>query len=151
VSTYSGSNDTGAIDRRIGQKVRTRRMEVGFSQEALAESLGVTFQQVQKYEKGVNRISASRLFEMAAALGVPVSYFFDGLSLGRRGGVSEDTADFVAATLATPEGLQLVGLFHSIQSAKVRRRVVELVRALAEDSAEDDAFASRPRNGTEKG
>ncbi|MES1199182.1 MAG: helix-turn-helix transcriptional regulator [Pseudomonadota bacterium] len=126
-----------AIDRRLGQRVRTRRLEIGMSQERLAELLGVTFQQVQKYEKGVNRIAASRLFDISAALDMTIARFFEGLNptKGARG-VAEEGNDFIHDALATPEGAQLMSLFASIKSVKVRRRVVELVRALAEEEAE---------------
>jgi transcriptional regulator with XRE-family HTH domain len=123
-----------AVDRRIGQRVRARRLEISMSQERLAELLGVTFQQVQKYEKGVNRIAASRLFDISAALEMPVSRFFEGLTAGRAG-VGEEVKDFAGDVLATPEGVQLMTLFASIGNLKVRRRVVELVRALADDAA----------------
>jgi transcriptional regulator with XRE-family HTH domain len=123
-----------AVDRRLGQRVRTRRLEIGMSQEKLAETLGVTFQQVQKYEKGVNRIAASRLFDIAGALEMPVSRFFEGLTSARVGGVAEEGESFIHDALATPEGAQLMSLFASIQSQKVRRRIVELVRALAEEA-----------------
>ncbi|MBL8536580.1 MAG: helix-turn-helix transcriptional regulator [Hyphomonadaceae bacterium] len=106
------------------------------SQERLAEILGVTFQQVQKYEKGVNRIAASRLHDIAAALDLPASRFFEGLVSGRAVGVAEDRQDFVDDVLATPEGTQLMALFASIKSVKVRRRVVELVKALADEGVE---------------
>jgi transcriptional regulator with XRE-family HTH domain len=123
-----------AVDRKIGQRVRTRRLEIGMSQERLAELLGVTFQQVQKYEKGVNRIAASRLFDISAALDMPVARFFEGLAGLGRGGVAERGREYLDDALATPEGAQLMALFASIKSAKVRRRVVELVRALAEEA-----------------
>jgi len=123
-----------AIDRKIGQRVRTRRLEIGMSQEKLADLLGVTFQQVQKYEKGVNRIAASRLYDIAAALEMPAARFFENLS--GRVGVAEGRQDFVDDVMATPEGAQLMSLFSSIKSLKVRRRVVELVKALAEEAAE---------------
>lgn len=123
-----------AIDRKLGQRVRARRLEVGMSQERLAELLGVTFQQVQKYEKGVNRIAASRLYDISSALDMPVSRFFEGLSSRSAAGVSEATKDYVDDALATPEGTQLMALFASIKSVKVRRRVVELVKALVEES-----------------
>ncbi len=123
-----------AIDRKIGQRVRTRRLEIGMSQERLAELLGVTFQQVQKYEKGVNRIAASRLYDIATALDMPAARFFENLS--NRPGVSESKQEFVDDVLATPEGAQLVSLFAAIKSLKVRRRVVELVKALSEETAE---------------
>lgn len=125
-----------AIDRRIGQRVRSRRLEIGMSQERLAELLGVTFQQVQKYEKGVNRIAASRLHDISNALDMPVSRFFEGMSPARSGGVEDSGRDYVEDVLATPEGTQLMALFASIQNPRVRRRVVELVRALAEEAGE---------------
>jgi transcriptional regulator with XRE-family HTH domain len=124
-----------AVDKRIGMRVRSRRLEISMSQERLAELLGVTFQQVQKYEKGVNRIAASRLFDIAASLDMPVARFFEGLTSGRAGGLAEGYADYAQDVLATPEGVQLMALFGSIESPKVRRRVVDLVRALAEESA----------------
>ncbi|MDX2274186.1 MAG: helix-turn-helix transcriptional regulator [Hyphomonadaceae bacterium] len=122
-----------AVDRRLGQKVRTRRLEIGMSQERLAELLGVTFQQVQKYEKGVNRMAASRLFAIAAALEMPISRFFEGISVGRASGVAEKQEEFIHDALATPEGAQLMAMFASIKSAKVRRRVLDLVRAITEE------------------
>lgn len=123
-----------AVDRRIGQRLKTRRLELGISQERLADLLGVTFQQIQKYEKGVNRVAASRLFDIAAALDVPIAHFFDGLDQSLSGGVAEDgREDLVYDTLATPEGLELVTLYGSIQNQRVRRRILELVRALADE------------------
>jgi len=134
-----------SVDKRIGQRVKQRRLETGMSQERLAELLGVTFQQIQKYEKGVNRVAASRLFELASALGVGLAYFFEGLTAGSpqegiRGGVAEEGQEFVYDMLASPEGQQLLQIFGQIRSAKVRRRVVELVRTLAEDDADDSAL-----------
>jgi transcriptional regulator with XRE-family HTH domain len=125
-----------SIDRKLGQRVRSRRLEIGMSQERLAELLGVTFQQVQKYEKGVNRIAASRLFDIASALQQPVSRFFEGLSHGRAAGVAEAKQDYIDDALATPEGAQLMSVFASIKSQRVRRKVVDLVRTLAEEATE---------------
>jgi transcriptional regulator with XRE-family HTH domain len=126
------------IDRRLGQRLRARRLEIGLSQEKLADILGLTFQQVQKYEKGVNRIAASRLFDIAQALDVRIEFFFDGLRAATAGGVAEEGPNgLVFDTLATPEGLQLMTLFGSIRNPRVRRRVVELVRVLAEEAAAD--------------
>lgn len=128
----SDERSANAVDRRIGQKVRARRLEITMSQERLAELLGVTFQQVQKYEKGVNRIAASRLFDIARALDVPVAQFFEGISGAR--GVAEDASEsFLYDTLSTPEGLQLVAMFASIKSQRIRRRVLDLVRALTDE------------------
>lgn len=126
-----------AVDRRVGQRVRARRLEIGMSQERLAELLGVTFQQVQKYEKGVNRIAVSRLWDIASALELPVARFFDGAGgAGGARGVAESRQEYVDDALATPEGAQLLSLFASIKSPKLRRKVVELVRTLTEDAAE---------------
>lgn len=125
-----------AVDKKLGQRVRARRLEIGMSQERLAELLGVTFQQVQKYEKGVNRIAASRLHSIAGALEMPVSRFFEGISAGRAGGVAESAKDYVADALATPEGAQLMTLFASIRSQKVRKRVLELVKALTDEASD---------------
>lgn len=125
-----------AIDKKLGQRVRSRRLEIGMSQERLAELLGVTFQQVQKYEKGVNRIAASRLHDIAISLEMPIARFFEGLAGGRAAGVAETSKDYIDDALATPEGAQLMALFASIKSQKVRRRVVELVRALTEEGSE---------------
>jgi transcriptional regulator with XRE-family HTH domain len=121
-----------AIDKKVGQRVRTRRLEIGMSQERLAELLGVTFQQVQKYEKGVNRIAVSRLFDIANALEMPAGRFFEGLT-SARGGVAETKQDYVDDALATPEGAQLMAMFGSIKSQKLRRKVLELVRTLTEE------------------
>lgn len=123
-----------AADRKIGQRVRSRRLEIGMSQEGLAELLGVTFQQVQKYEKGVNRIAASRLFDISTALEMRVERFYEGLGSTR--GVSESRQDYIDDALATPEGAQLIALFASIKSQRVRKRVVELVKALSEEAGE---------------
>lgn len=124
-----GVND---IDRRLGQRVRVRRLEIGMSQERLAELLGVTFQQVQKYEKGVNRIAASRLVAIADALERPPASFFEGLG-------PDKTASPLEAALLTPEGRQLITVFASIQSASVRRQVLQLARALVDDASRAEA------------
>jgi transcriptional regulator with XRE-family HTH domain len=124
------------IDRHVGSRVRMRRVLVGLSQEKLGEALGLTFQQVQKYEKGTNRIGASRLQQMSRILGVPVEYFFDGApQFAQRELVTglEDQGDtaYVADFLATNEGIQLNRAFLRIRDAKLRRKVVELVSAIA--------------------
>src|ERR1044071_9087670 len=97
-----------AVDRRLGQRVRSRRLEIGMSQERLAELLGVTFQQVQKYEKGFNRIAASRLVDISAALDMSIARFFEGI--GSRAHNAEAAAEqgFVHDALSTPEGMQIV-------------------------------------------
>lgn len=127
-----------SVDERIGKRVKSRRLEVDLSQEKLAELVGVTFQQIQKYENGVNRIAASRLWEMSKALGVPVGYFYEGLSSAIGPGVAEESApDLVYDMMATPEGQRLLQIFGAIKSARLRRRVVELVRVMAEEDGEE--------------
>lgn len=117
----------GAVDRKLGERVRARRLEIAMSQERLADLLGVTFQQVQKYEKGVNRIAASRLLDIATALETPITRFYEGLGPIRRGATGPRTED----QLAKPGVAELVRLFATIEDQKVRRRILELVRAMA--------------------
>lgn len=115
-----------------------RRKLLGVSQERLAEALGLTFQQVQKYERGANRVSASKLFEIAKALQTPVAFFFEGLVQAGEGRSSRDSAasgEFVHNFLMTSEGLELAASFPRITKGRVRRRLVELVKALAEDAS----------------
>lgn len=116
-----------------------RRMLAGVSQERLGEALGLTFQQVQKYEKGANRISASRLQNISKILGVPVSFFFDGAPTGESlvSGMGESAGPgYVADFLSTSEGVQLNKAFVKIDDPKVRRKLIELVESLAGDGPE---------------
>ncbi|MDZ4690972.1 helix-turn-helix transcriptional regulator [Terricaulis sp.] len=116
------SRSAGDFDRQLGEQVRLRRLEIGMSQERLAQLLGVTFQQVQKYEKGVNRIAASRLFDIAAALDVPVNRFFEALA----------GATPFSVNCERPKGAdELLRLYGAIPSVSVRRRVIDLVRVMA--------------------
>ncbi|MBK8007505.1 MAG: helix-turn-helix transcriptional regulator [Rhizobiales bacterium] len=122
------------IDRHVGSRVRMRRMMISLSQEKLGERLGITFQQVQKYEKGTNRIGASRLQQIASILGVPVSFFFEGApgSDGTAAGFAEGgNPAYVSDFLATSEGLALSKAFMKVSAAKLRRRIVDLVEAMA--------------------
>ena len=120
------SRATNALDKRIGDRIRSRRLVIGMSQERLAELLGLTFQQVQKYEKGVNRVAASRLHAIATALEVPVTHFFEGAT--RPKGANATGLD---EALTRPDVIELVKLYASVGSAKVRKRILELVRAMA--------------------
>ena len=125
------------VDRHVGSRVRMRRMMAGMSQEKLGSQLGITFQQLQKYEKGTNRIGASRLQQIARVLGVPVSYFFEDAPGGADGvetGFAEAGSNYVSDLLATSDGLHLTKAFLRVRDPKVRRRLVELVSALAEAS-----------------
>ncbi len=127
------------IDRHVGSRVRMRRMLVSMSQERLGDALGLTFQQVQKYEKGTNRISASRLQQIAKLLSVPVAYFFEGAPTGDLAvdGFAESTSPaYVSDFLATSEGVPLTKAFVRIKDSKVRRRIVDMVEAIAESQDE---------------
>lgn len=122
------------IDKHVGSRVRMRRMMVGMSQEKLGESLGITFQQIQKYEKGTNRIGASRLQQISIVLAVPVAFFFEGaptLVPNEEGFSEASSPTFVNDFLATSDGLALTRNFMRISDSKVRRRIVDLVAAIA--------------------
>lgn len=126
------------IDQHVGGRVRIRRVLTGMSQEKLGEALGLTFQQVQKYEKGTNRIGASRLQQIASILGVTISFFFEGLpaeAQGRIGVTDDGDTSQVIEFLSTTEGLQLNKAFARIKDPKVRRRVVDLVSTLSHEDA----------------
>ena len=124
------------IDAQVGSRVRIRRMLIGMSQERLGELLGLTFQQVQKYEKGVNRIGAGRLFEVSRILGVPIDFFYEGVASQGEGDFSEsEAAPPVMEFVSSGEGLQLSLAFMKIKDPKVRKRVLDLVKSLAEETA----------------
>ena len=125
------------IDIQVGNRVRIRRMLIGMSQERLGDLLGLTFQQVQKYEKGVNRIGAGRLFEVSRILNVPVNFFYEGVSevTGQPGELDgAPVMDFVSSG----EGMQLSLAFMKIKDAKVRKRVLDLVKSLAEEESQKE-------------
>jgi transcriptional regulator with XRE-family HTH domain len=125
------------IDGQVGNRVRLRRMLIGMSQERLGELLGLTFQQVQKYEKGVNRIGAGRLFEVSRILGVPIDYFYEGVNNQLQGGFAENEASPpVMEFVSSGEGLQLSLAFMKIKDPKLRKRVLDLVKQMAEDASE---------------
>ena len=131
------SKKANAVDAQIGSRVRVRRMLVGMSQEKLGELLRVTFQQVQKYERGTNRISASRLFQASRALGVAVAWFFEEMSdaaasasataavvAGEKAGIDPDRK------LLRRETLELVRAYYSISDVRLRRRLYEMAKAM---------------------
>ena len=125
-----------SVDVHVGGRVRVRRRLIHMTQETLADLIDVTFQQVQKYERGSNRISASKLFAIAEALEVPISYFFEGLDeIGERS-ADEGSEQNIQSFLRTSEGLELARLFPRIARGPLRRRILELVRAAAMDGAE---------------
>jgi transcriptional regulator with XRE-family HTH domain len=128
------------IDQHVGSRVRMRRRMLDMSQTDLANALGLTFQQVQKYEKGANRIGAARLQHLSQILQVPVPFFFEGAPGSISRPAAEASADvpspsFVSDFLATSEGLDLVRAFTCIEDAKLRRAIVRLVEQIAPDAA----------------
>lgn len=124
------------VDAHVGHRLRQRRIALGISQEQLGSQLGLTFQQVQKYEKGQNRISAGRLYKIGMILAVPVEFFFEGIAArngapAHRAGAPGDVD--VQAFLASPEGIALTVGFMKISDAATRRRIVDLVNTIAGD------------------
>ena len=137
VDIERSSRKPNPIDAHVGTRVRLRRMLLGMSQEKLGEHLGLTFQQIQKYEKGINRIGASRLFDLSQVLGVPVQFFYEELAVGgaAAGGFAERPAESYAVEfLGSREGLELNKAFARITDPRVRRSIVDLVRAFAGDT-----------------
>jgi len=132
------------IDIHVGSRVRFRRMLLGMSQEKLGEKLGLTFQQVQKYEKGINRIGASRLFDLAQVLGVSVQFFYeeaptvvDANPLAADDFAEKPDENSIVEFLRSRDGLELNRAFVRISDAKARRAIVELVRSLANDTGKE--------------
>ncbi|CAA7618142.1 Uncharacterized HTH-type transcriptional regulator Smed_0045 [Magnetospirillum sp. LM-5] len=136
------SGKPNPIDVHVGARVRLRRTLLGMSQEKLGEALGLTFQQVQKYERGANRVGASRLFDLSRVLDVPVSFFFDDMDdqlkeqspalIAGIGELAELPAHFEHDPMAKRETLELVRAYYRITDPQVRKRVYELAKALAE-------------------
>ena len=123
------------IDRHVGDRVRMRRKMQGMTQEKLGDALGLTFQQVQKYEKGTNRIGASRLQQIASIQQVPISFFFE--DAPGQSSILEEPCDYVSGFLDTADGLALTKAYMHIENAKLRRSIVALVKQIAgEDEPE---------------
>ena len=130
------------VDKYVGSRVRMRRIMLGMSQEKLGLALGLTFQQVQKYEKGTNRVGASRIQQISEILEVPVSFLFDGGPSGRPNGEGFGEAAspaYISDFLATSEGLALTRAFTRIGEPKLRRSIVELVEQIAAREAAENA------------
>jgi transcriptional regulator with XRE-family HTH domain len=134
------------IDVHVGARIRLRRTLLGMSQERLGESLGLTFQQVQKYERGVNRVGASRLFDLSRVLDVPISFFFDdmpdtlsanfgGIPHRRTGNASEQQDPFGDDTLSRRETLELVRAYYRITDPAIRKRVFDLIKSMGPTEA----------------
>ena len=120
------------VDAHVGSRIRALRKQLGISQEHLAERLGLSFQQVQKYERGTNRVSASKLYETAGVLRVPVSYFFEGLDDVAPESGTDMGERAVRAFLQTDEGAELARTFPRLTPGDLRKRVLELVRSIIE-------------------
>ena len=119
----SNPRSTGKYDNELGKRIRLRRVELGISQSELADKLGVSFQQVQKYEKGVNRVGAARLQQVATALDVPVTFFFDGDGKSRE----VESLLFIDSSFS----LRLLRAYSSVQSQAVQRQFVSLIESIA--------------------
>ncbi len=137
-STNKRSGSPNPIDVHVGSRVRLRRTLLGMSQEKLGEAIGLTFQQVQKYERGSNRIGASRLFDLARVLDVPVGFFFDDMSddvaacsPGQSKGTAREAADVGPDPMAKRETLDLVRAYYNIHDASLRKRLLKIIKALA--------------------
>ncbi len=121
-------------DKHVGSRVRMRRMQLGISQEKLGDAIGLTFQQVQKYEKGTNRISASRMQQISVILNVPITYFYEGAPGSGMSIVPNqkgDTPDYVTEFLALPDGLKMTKAFMQLKNSELRRGVLDLVEKMA--------------------
>lgn len=144
------------VDIHVGKRLREARIMRGLSQDRLANEMGVTFQQVQKYEKGLNRIGASRLWDLAQVLGLPVSFFYDRMNESIQAksprNITELREENPADELIMPGDLELVRYFHQIRTPDVARHVLELVRAVALSEAEmrDSLVCSESDDENEK-
>jgi len=140
------------VDVYVGQRVRMRRIEIRMSQEFLGEQIGLTFQQIQKYEKGTNRIGASRIQQIGKVLKVPASFFFDGAPGGWEGEVSSQTSPALLEVLGTREGQILINSFVRVTDAEIRRSFVCLIERTATliDSRPPKPRRSSPRSKPKK-
>jgi transcriptional regulator with XRE-family HTH domain len=128
-----------AVDAYVGKKLKQRREGLGLSQEKLAELLGISFQQIQKYERGLNRVGASRLFQLCGVMSVEPGFFFDGLNATAPAGMAEPVAAdqlSTAALLAAPGALDLLAEYARLKSPGQRKKVVELIRVIASDDSD---------------
>jgi len=123
------------IDVNVGARVRLKRTMIGLSQEKLGDSLGVSFQQVQKYEKGTNRISASKMHEIAEILQEPVSFFFKdspGSTSQQTGFAEAENSEYIADLLSSPDDVKLFRAFNKIKDPKIRKNIIDMVRSFAD-------------------
>lgn len=124
------------VDVHVGTRVRLRRTLLGMTQTGLGDAIGLTFQQVQKYERGVNRIGSSRLYDLARVLDVPVNFFFDDMPKGiaSKSGATAGAEEFDPDIVSKRETLELVRAYYKIESPQVRKRLFEMVKALGKSA-----------------
>ena len=134
------------VDIHVGGRVRLRRSALGLSQDQLGEAIGLSFQQVQKYERGANRIGASRLYEMSKVLQTPISYFFE--NFGDLGVAEDGDSTYQADPVIKREALELMRAYHQILDSKQRKKILKLVQALAEESQRESQDSSRKHKST---
>lgn len=131
------------VDIYVGKRLRLRRVMLGMSQEAIGSAIGVTFQQIQKYERGINRMGASRLYDFSRVLGVNVSYFFEGMDdpvASKQIGLSDTPqAVFEEDRITSRETLEMIRSYYKIQPEAVRKSVLELIRSIAEGKTFPDS------------
>jgi transcriptional regulator with XRE-family HTH domain len=136
------------VDVHVGKRLRLRRSILGMSQESIGKAIGVTFQQIQKYERGINRMGASRLYDFGRALNVPISYFYEGygdyvpMQAGELSAAEPESMKFEHEDINSRETLEVMRAYYRIKNPAVRKRIMELIRAFAEDSAEEKPKAS---------
>ena len=141
IQTGYGTGRPNPVDIHVGKRVRLRRTLLGISQEKLGDAIGLTFQQVQKYERGANRVGSSRLYEISRILDVPVSFFFDEMSGDAAAAVTDSSPEAAEAPqqdpLAKRETLELVRAYYRIADPRIRKRIFELIKSIASDSDKD--------------
>ena len=134
----SNERQSTAVDAYVGRRLKQRREDLAMSQDRLADMLGISFQQVQKYESGLNRIGASRLFQLCGIMAVNPSFFFDGLPPTPVVGLAEAASEFdtlsTASLLAAPGALELLADYARLKSTSQRKKVLELIKLLADDA-----------------
>jgi len=133
-----GGDSPNPVDQHVGLRIRLRRRELGMTQTELAEAIGLTFQQVQKYERAANRVSASKLWEMSRVLHTGVAYFYQGLAAESEPSALASAANEALRTLMlTPEGQDLAETFPRIRQSRIRRKLLELTRSISDGETAD--------------
>jgi transcriptional regulator with XRE-family HTH domain len=137
------------VDSFVGGRLRARRIMLGLSQEAIGKSIGVTFQQIQKYERGINRMGSSRLYDFGKILTVPISYFFEGYEIHSGNistypaGLADEAEGFEHEKISSRETLELVRAYYSIKDEKVRKRFADLLKSMADQENHSEAVSRK--------